>query len=84
MFVDLGGRRAGHGLTGTLPAYRHRGLARLVKLASLEWLADRGVTIVYTDNDSTNADILALNEHLGFRPLGDIELWARNEGPGTG
>lgn len=81
MFVDREGRRAGHGLTGTLPAYRHRGLARLVKLASLDWLAEHGVGIVYTDNDSTNADILALNEHLGFRPLDGIELWARNEVP---
>ncbi len=84
MFVDLEGRRAGHGLTGTLPAYRHRGLARVVKLASLSWLAEHGVAVVYTDNDSTNADILALNEHLGFRPLPGIQLWARNEVPDAG
>jgi GNAT superfamily N-acetyltransferase len=78
IFTDREGRRAAHGLTGTLPTYRHRGLARLAKLASLAWLADHGVTVVYTDNDSTNGDMLALNEHLGFRPLVVIELWARD------
>jgi GNAT superfamily N-acetyltransferase len=82
MFVDLAGRRAGHGITGTLPAYRHRGLARLAKLASLAWLADHDVAVVYTDNDTTNRDMLVLNEHLGFRPLVVIELWVR-EGPAT-
>ena len=82
MFVDLAGRRAGHGITGTLPAYRHRGLARLAKLTSLAWLANHDVAVVYTDNDTTDRDMLVLNEHLGFRPLVVIELWVR-EGPTT-
>ena len=69
-------------MTGTLPAYRHGGLARLVKLASIRWLARHGVTAPFTDNDTENRDMLALNEHLGYRPLVVIQLWIR-DGPGS-
>ena len=75
--LDRAGRRAGHGMTGTLREYRHRGLARLVKLASIRWLAENGVTALFTDNDTTNRDMLALNEHLGFRPLTVFSIWRR-------
>ena len=75
--LDRAGRRAAHGMTGTLREYRHRGLAHLVKLASIAWLADHGITALYTDNDRENRDMLALNEHLGFRPLTVFDLWAR-------
>jgi GNAT superfamily N-acetyltransferase len=87
--LDLEGHRARHGMTGTLPAYRHQGLARLVKLASLRWLAEHGVTTLFTDNDTANVDMLALNDHLGFRPLTVWEFWVRDErsasaaGPGA-
>jgi len=65
--VDLEGRRASHWMTGTLRDYRRRGLARLVKMATIRWAAENGITAIYTGNDSTNADMLALNEHLGYR-----------------
>jgi GNAT superfamily N-acetyltransferase len=81
--LDAAGLRARHGMTGTLPAYRHRGLARLVKLASIRWLAEHGVTALFTDNDTENRDMLALNEHLGFRPLTVFALWAREAAPAT-
>lgn len=81
--LDLGRHRARHGMTGTLPAYRHQGLARLVKLASIRWLADHGVTTLFTDNDTANTDMLALNEHLGFRPLTVWEFWVREEAPSS-
>jgi GNAT superfamily N-acetyltransferase len=77
IFLDAAGSRARHGMTGTLPAYRHRGLAHLVKLASIGWLADHGVTALFTDNDSANREMLDLNEHLGFRPLTVFETWLR-------
>jgi GNAT superfamily N-acetyltransferase len=80
---DAPGHRARHGMTGTLPAYRHQGLARLVKLASIRWLAEHGVTALFTDNDTENRDMLALNEHLGFRPLTVFALWAREASPGA-
>jgi GNAT superfamily N-acetyltransferase len=75
--LDEAGHRARHGMTGTLPAFRHQGLARLVKLASIRWLAEHGVTRLFTDNDTENRDMLALNEHLGFRPLTVFALWSR-------
>lgn len=77
IYLDEARHRAGHGMTGTLPAYRHRGLARLVKLASIRWLSEHGVTTLFTDNDTENGDMLTLNEHLGFRPLIQYQLWAR-------
>jgi RimJ/RimL family protein N-acetyltransferase len=48
--------------------YRGRGLARAVKLQSLAQAAERGVPLVYTDNDSENAPMLHINEQLGYRP----------------
>ena len=68
--VDQVGGRAAHDMTGTVREYRRRGLARLAKMAALRWCADSGVRTVFTSNDTTNADMLALNEHLGYRPLG--------------
>jgi GNAT superfamily N-acetyltransferase len=66
--VDLEGGRAANGFTGTLRAHRGRGLARLAKLASIGWLRDRGVTTLVTQNDETNAAMLAVNRRLGYRP----------------
>jgi GNAT superfamily N-acetyltransferase len=77
IWLDEPGGRARHGMTGTLAAYRHRGLARLVKLASIGWLAEHGVSRLFTDNDAENHDMLALNEHLGYRPLTVFEIWMR-------
>jgi GNAT superfamily N-acetyltransferase len=67
--VDLDGGRAGNGFTATLRAYRSRGLARLAKLASIDWLRERGVGTLVTENDESNAAMLAVNTHLGYRPF---------------
>jgi RimJ/RimL family protein N-acetyltransferase len=65
-------------MTGTAPAFRRRGLARLVKLASIRWAAETGIHSFSTSNDSENAAMLALNRELGYRPLVDgIELAKR-------
>lgn len=55
-------------MTGTHPDFRRRGLARLAKEASILWAAEAGIRTLFTANDTTNADMLALNEHLGYRP----------------
>jgi GNAT superfamily N-acetyltransferase len=52
--------------TGTLSSHRGRGLAWLVKLASLRWASARGITAVWTTNDETNAPMLAVNRRLGY------------------
>jgi GNAT superfamily N-acetyltransferase len=69
LLVDQEGRRAQNELTGTLRAYRRRGLARLAKLAAIRWCADHGIERIVTGNDATNTPMLALNRALGYRPL---------------
>ncbi len=54
--------------TATLPSHRGRGLALQVKLASLRWAAENGITAVWTTNDETNAPMLAINSRLGYEP----------------
>lgn len=64
-------------LTGTLRAYRRRGLARLAKLAVIRWCAESGITRLATGNDSTNAGMLAINDELGFRPFAIETEWVK-------
>jgi GNAT superfamily N-acetyltransferase len=75
--IDREGGRAGNDITGTLRAYRGRGLARLAKLAQLEWLAAEGFTSVVTMNDETNAPMLAVNTRLGYRPFAEARTYVR-------
>jgi GNAT superfamily N-acetyltransferase len=56
--------------TGTLRTHRGRGLARAVKLASIRWARQNGITMMATTNDETNAAMLAVNRRLGFVPAG--------------
>lgn len=55
-------------LTGTVPAYRGRGLAKVVKSAALRRARDAGFTAAFTGNDAGNAPMLAVNQWLGYRP----------------
>ncbi|MGZ4395103.1 MAG: N-acetyltransferase family protein [Gaiellaceae bacterium] len=66
--------RADTDLTGTLAAYRGRGLARFAKADSLRRLRALGIHTVATANDDTNEPMRALNESLGFRPAA---TWTR-------
>jgi GNAT superfamily N-acetyltransferase len=64
--------------TATLPEHRGRGLATLVKRASLSQAAQLGITAVYTGNDVTNAAMQAINRNLGYEPCSTMLSWARN------
>ena len=75
--LRVAGDRGMTDMTGTLRAYRRRGLARLAKLASLDAAARLGVTRVITDNDRTNTPMLALNRRLGFSPHSAVLSWTR-------
>lgn len=66
--LRVAGPRAGSGFTGTLRAFRGRGVATTVKLASLRWAAQHGVEWAHTFNDDTNDTMLRINERLGYRP----------------
>lgn len=54
-------------LTGTVPAYRGRGLAKVVKSAALARSREAGFERAFTGNDAGNAPMLAVNEWLGYR-----------------
>lgn len=62
-----GATRGENDFTGTRRDYRNRGLARLVKLASLHWAREHGLHEVWTGNDEENAPMLAVNRNLGYR-----------------
>ena len=68
LISDREGRRADNEMTGTHLEFRRRGLARLAKEATIAWAAEAGIRTISTSNDTTNADMLALNDHLGYRP----------------
>ncbi|MFG1907451.1 GNAT family N-acetyltransferase [Kribbella sp. NPDC048928] len=54
-------------LTGTIPAARGRGLAKVVKSAALARARDAGFTVASTGNDAANEPMLAVNRWLGYR-----------------
>jgi GNAT superfamily N-acetyltransferase len=71
-------------MTGTAPGFRRRGLARLVKLATIRWAADAGIRAISTGNDAENLGMLALNRELGYRPLLEaVELAKQLSAAGT-
>jgi GNAT superfamily N-acetyltransferase len=53
-------------LTGTIPAARGRGLAKLVKAESLTRAREAGLTTAHTGNDAANEPMLAVNAWLGY------------------
>jgi RimJ/RimL family protein N-acetyltransferase len=65
------------GTTGVLAAHRGRGVATLVKLASLRYLKTHGYTEARTHNDTANPPILALNEKIGYRRLPGWLVWEK-------
>jgi mycothiol synthase len=73
--VDLQRRVAYNQLTATLPGYRRRGLALLLKLATSRWAAANGIERILTQNDRENISMLALNDRLGYRPIHDQSIW---------
>jgi GNAT superfamily N-acetyltransferase len=75
--VDPKRRVAYNVLTATLPDFRRRNLALLVKLASARWAAEAGIERLLTENDSENAGMLAINDELGFAPYTVATEWVK-------
>ena len=75
LYADLDTGRAGNAGTGVIREFRGRGLALLMKQHSLERAAATGITTVITQNDDTNAPMLAINARLGYRPLSSGHAW---------
>jgi len=58
--------RYGSGMTGTHPAHRGRGLAKLAKNASLHRAREAGCTEAFTGNDTENGPMGAINRRFGY------------------
>lgn len=56
------------GLTGVRREHRRKGIAKALKTASINWVKEKGVEFVVTDNEERNPMYL-LNEQLGFRHI---------------
>lgn len=57
------------GYSGTLPAYRSRGLATELKRRTAEYARSHGFRYLRTFNDSLNQPIWAINQKMGFRRI---------------
>ena len=64
-----GERAAWNAYTGVDRAYRGRGVARALKLRTIQWARQNGVDFIYTGNDIANQRMLAINIQLGYEPL---------------
>ena len=71
-------KRAVNAFTATLPEFRGRGLALAAKIATMQWAAANGIEQVSTANDDTNKPMLAINERLGYKPVGRLLTMRRN------
>ena len=60
-----------HDMTAVRPAYRGRGIATALKLATIAWAVDHGLEALETGNDEGNAPMRAVNARLGYVPLPD-------------
>ena len=54
------------GLTGVKRAYRGQGLATALKVKALTFAKTLDIPKVYTDNDTKNVEMIAVNAKLGF------------------
>ena len=56
------------GYTAVDSEYRGRGIARALKLRTIEWAADQGYRYIETDTNAGNEPMIGLNRSLGFEP----------------
>ncbi|KJY46117.1 acetyltransferase [Streptomyces sp. NRRL S-444] len=77
-----GATRYGSAMTGTLRAFRGRGLAKLAKTDSLHRARAAGCTEAFTGNDTGNEPMLAINRWFGYEICATETRYAKQlEGP---
>jgi GNAT superfamily N-acetyltransferase len=67
--LHLSGHAAWNAFTGVDRAYRGKGVARALKVRTVEWARQNGVDYIYTGNDEGNKRMLAINVRLGYEPV---------------
>ncbi len=75
LYSDRETGRAMNAGTGVVRAARGQGLGLLMKQHSLARAASAGIARVITQNDDTNAPMLAINAKLGYEPLAIGHAW---------
>jgi len=75
LHADRASGRGANGGTGVIRAFRGQGIGLLMKQHSLARGAAAGITRVITENDETNAPMLAINARLGYEPCGVEHSW---------
>jgi GNAT superfamily N-acetyltransferase len=55
--------------TGVLKQYRGRGIARALKLKTIEYARSNGISHIFTGNDVDNERMLSINIRLGYEPV---------------
>jgi mycothiol synthase len=69
------GNTLGNAFTGVEREYRGRGIARALKLKTVEWAHKHGAEFIFTANDAENQRMLSINISLGYQKLpASIEL----------
>jgi GNAT superfamily N-acetyltransferase len=68
------------GVTGVLPAYRRRGIGRLLKLRVHAWARANGFREIHTSTTTPNVGMLALNDALGCAIVGSWGGYERRLG----
>ena len=71
MFVPGSTTVAWHDMTAVARAWRGRGVATVLKHATIVWAIEHGLEALETGNDEDNAPMRAINARLGYRPLPD-------------
>jgi GNAT superfamily N-acetyltransferase len=66
--LDPQARSAYNLVTGVLPPYRGRKIAQVLKIMATRYARQHGTLKIGTDNDSTNAPMLAINRKMGYQP----------------
>jgi GNAT superfamily N-acetyltransferase len=56
-------------ITGVLRSHRGRKIAQALKIMAVRYARQNGALMLGTDNDSTNAPMLAINQKMGYQPL---------------
>jgi GNAT superfamily N-acetyltransferase len=79
----MGQDGAWNAFTGVARGYRGRGVARALKVAATEAVAEQGRQWIETLNHSVNAPMLAVNRALGYRPVATTQFMQRRGPSGS-